>query len=627
MPDEATNEEIGWAAEAGANDILSKSPKSDEITENILKAIADASGKAQGYWISFLAVAGYLAVTIGSTTDRQLLLAEPMKLPLFDIRLPLIGFFTLAPVAFVVMHLFILVQVGLLAQNWRALNGQLSLLKFSPEQRERFLHRLDTFAVTQWLSRRQQLNRTLEPLINVLVLITLLIGPVMILVSVQIRFLPYHNGDLTDWQRLMLFLDIAALWLIWPSLRNKNTLGARVLFGFEIGIISTIAAGIATVAVVGFSLVIATVPGTKDAPEAPIKQWWVPRWLPTWEIRQGSLDHGTCSPQLHISVQTLPPIPASCLLSPKTWLSKIVTNSRVVWLPTAILFEGVDPVSGQARSLFSRNLVVPSENLLPGAVEIADGQSLGTTLSLRGRNLRYATLSRSDLHGADFGGADLRGADLSFANLREAKFNCLVALGGDDLPQTCSNLAGANLSDAELQGADLEGANMQQAFLYRSHLDGTYLVNARLKGATFGLASLAGTDFASTDLDDADTSNAYLDVANVAKFVNETCDSDPKHRRDEATRIGKFSEIACQPRDAPYVAVGIVRFIDRLSCDGDPDIRAAKIRLLCRLREPRCYGAKGLRDMQMVLSDDQDPWHSLNPSTHECGALAGEPDP
>jgi uncharacterized protein YjbI with pentapeptide repeats len=556
-------------------------------------------------------------------------------LPLFDIRLPLETFFALAPVAIVAFHLFILVHIGLLAQNWRALSERLATAEIASERREEFLRRLDTFFVTQWLARRRQGSWALRFLINLLVWITLLLGPVVLLLAIQVRFLPYHSANITAWQRLTLFSDLAALWVMWPILRSHDRWTLHGRGWRSIGSFRGVAAGVTTLALVGFSLLLATVPGTKDAPEAPLEQWWIRSWIATKHIPQGTSINSRCLPQLKFFAEGLRPIPVSCLWLPSTWVIKIVTEDRAIWLPTAILFEGVDPIAGQRQSLFSRNLVVPSQKLVPETSgTTVPREDNGTnqldanaTLSLRGRDLRYATLLRSDLRGADFGGADLRGADLSFTDLQGAKFDCLKGRGGDALPQTCSQLEGANLSDAKLQGASFEGAQLQRAFLYKSSLQGASLVDANLENAVLDLASLQGADFAQTNLSQAETSDADTSVANTAESLNGACENDPQHPHKEEARIANFTKLACEPQDAPHVAAGIITFLNRPICGDGPDIRAAKLRLLCRLREPKCYGAHGLSDSQMVLTDNQNPWVSFNPTSQECDALAGQTSP
>ena len=60
------------------------------------KALNDAAGKASVLWTTFVVFQLYLAITFGSVTHRDLFLETPIKLPLLNVDLPLVGFFAVA---------------------------------------------------------------------------------------------------------------------------------------------------------------------------------------------------------------------------------------------------------------------------------------------------------------------------------------------------------------------------------------------------------------------------------------------------------------------------------------------------------------------------------------------------
>ncbi len=57
------------------------------------KALNDAAGKASVLWTTFITFQLYLAIAFGSVTHRDLFLETPIKLPLLNVDLPLVGFF------------------------------------------------------------------------------------------------------------------------------------------------------------------------------------------------------------------------------------------------------------------------------------------------------------------------------------------------------------------------------------------------------------------------------------------------------------------------------------------------------------------------------------------------------
>jgi hypothetical protein len=57
------------------------------------KALNDTAGKASVLWTTFITFQLYLAIAFGSVTHRDLFLEAPIKLPLLNVDLPLVGFF------------------------------------------------------------------------------------------------------------------------------------------------------------------------------------------------------------------------------------------------------------------------------------------------------------------------------------------------------------------------------------------------------------------------------------------------------------------------------------------------------------------------------------------------------
>jgi hypothetical protein len=59
------------------------------------KALNEAAGKASVLWTTFITFELYLAIVFGSVTHRDLFLETPIKMPLLNVELPLIGFFVM----------------------------------------------------------------------------------------------------------------------------------------------------------------------------------------------------------------------------------------------------------------------------------------------------------------------------------------------------------------------------------------------------------------------------------------------------------------------------------------------------------------------------------------------------
>src|SRR5882757_6394638 len=89
------------------------------------KAVNDSAGRVSGIWLSFVAFSAYLAAAASMISHRQIFLEEPIKLPTINIDLPLFASAILLPVLFVIYHVFVLLQVVLLARTADAYNQAL----------------------------------------------------------------------------------------------------------------------------------------------------------------------------------------------------------------------------------------------------------------------------------------------------------------------------------------------------------------------------------------------------------------------------------------------------------------------------------------------------------------------
>jgi hypothetical protein len=110
------------ASEAGKPaDGLPEFAKQAESLEAIKKAVDDAAAVGGGLWLSYLFVLFYLAVAAGAVTHEDLFFEHAVKLPfLTGIELPLVAFFALAPLIFVVVHAYALVHLVMLTDKAKA---------------------------------------------------------------------------------------------------------------------------------------------------------------------------------------------------------------------------------------------------------------------------------------------------------------------------------------------------------------------------------------------------------------------------------------------------------------------------------------------------------------------------
>jgi uncharacterized protein YjbI with pentapeptide repeats len=447
-------------------------------------AVVDAASVGAGLWFSYLFVLLYLVVAVGSVTHRDLLFENPIKLPFLSVELPLTGFFVLGPGLFLIVHVYVLLHFVLLAGKVGVFHDELLKQIADEGTRARLRGQLPSNIFVQFLAGPREVRTgVMGAMLRLIAQISLVAGPLALLVFFQLQFLPYHHEPIAWWQRLVVVADLALLWTLWPSVARGETMsiGWRDFRHWRAA-----AAAVASLMPVFLVFTIATFPGEwlhENLPSA--------RFIPSKESKFGF----------------------------RLWIS-----------PHEVLFAGdIDLVTRRPTSLWSNRLVLPGIDVIDHGKFDSDAKIAAApeTFSLRDRRLEGAVLLGARMRKVDFTAARLQGAALDDADLREARFECAessikVGVGAEFQRQfenseiRCAQLQRASLDGAQLQGAKLNKANLQgaslgEAQLQGASLDGTLLQGASLVGAQLQGASLGGTQLNGVRLDRAQLQGASLD--------------------------------------------------------------------------------------------------------------------
>jgi hypothetical protein len=116
------------------------------------RALNEAAGKASVLWITFITFQLYLAIAFGSVTHRDLFLETPIKLPLLNVDLPLVGFFVVAPTVLVIFHFYVFLQLFALAKKSGDYNALLQRQVPNELNGQYLRQRLDSFLILQFLA-------------------------------------------------------------------------------------------------------------------------------------------------------------------------------------------------------------------------------------------------------------------------------------------------------------------------------------------------------------------------------------------------------------------------------------------------------------------------------------------
>lgn len=441
-----------------------------EVPRLLIEAVNSASIAARTAWLGFLALTAYLFIAIAGIGHTDLLTNAPVALPLLQVNISLDQFFLFAPLVYVFFHFGVLVQHVALAQKIELLNGffeRQEVIEGFETHPGRF--ELHPYFITQAVAGPSR-GSLIGLMLDYMTWMSLAIIPIVLLLYFQTAFLPYHDHNSTWAHRAFLLADLGLISLTGVYFAAPlRPFWSAILFSileFPLRILISL---LVNVAAVFFSFLIATIPDS-------------------------DLDK--------FAAQAL------------KWSKPLPGVERSAFVPTAFLFEGeVDQVTGQNSALFSRNLIVTDADLVPED----KGQNGEVSLNLRGRDLRYATLDRSDLHGADLTGATLReaslsgirlqGAQLVGADLRGAKF---WRLGEEDADFTPARLSWANFRRAKMQGANLHAAIGYGANFSKAELTGAVLLAAQLQGANFQFADMTAVNLTGADVTAARLNGAKL---------------------------------------------------------------------------------------------------------------------
>lgn len=443
--------------------ILVPKPLLKPRVETDLKALADAANEAArreaAQWFYFVTIMITIAALVGSTTHRVLFLEEAVRVPFLGVELPLLGFYVVVPAIFVVLHLYTLAQLRLMARKLRAFLDELDRqTEEDTAARERALQRLDNFSVLQLLVSERYGTRLAQ--VRVMAWTTLVAAPVVLLLFVQLRFLPYQSEWITWWHRGLILLDLSLVWWLWPSFAGAPT----PRFWYR----PVLRWGAAAVAA-AFSLLLATIPD--EATELrglvqPVRAW----------LFDGPVDATSQRPT-----------------SP---------FARRLVLPD----EDFVPEDDARLATMARTRVLRGRDLRLATLDRVDLRKADLT----GADLRGASLVRARLAGAVLDGARLDGAELANADFSGASFTCLFPR---DAAARCARLTGAVLNGAILDGAKLEGAELPRVMLDLARMRGASLKSANLQGASMMRLEAQGADFTHARMQAASLTQARFEGA------------------------------------------------------------------------------------------------------------------
>jgi uncharacterized protein YjbI with pentapeptide repeats len=430
---------------------------------SLLEAVNRSSDSANVAWLIYMALMSYLLITVAGISHKELLLNSDIVLPILQVKIELTRFFIFAPILLVLLHLGVMGQLVQLARKTLEFAASIRMLETSDQRSHPLRLELDNFFFPQAIAGPER-SRIVGLFLHGMSWLTIVVTPIVLLLYVQLVFLPYHDVAITWVHRLTLIADLALLMLIGVFLWRLETSFLRAFLRTSLHhpVSLLLTAGLLAAAA-AFSIFVATIPGES--------------------VEQSAAATRQAGDGRQVFGYTVPAFAASA--------------------------------EGPLLGFFQRNLNVTDTHLVDK--DVVPGEP---TLNLRGRDLRFAKFDRTDLHQADMTGANLDGASLVGSDLRGVRMSCAdfnaLLLSDSRRAAQCASARGTNLSKARMAEAKMAGVDLRSAKLDEARLDGAQLGHAILSGASFASARLDGADLSGTWLHGANFILASLQGADLS---------------------------------------------------------------------------------------------------------------
>jgi uncharacterized protein YjbI with pentapeptide repeats len=455
---------------AKGNAMESNSFEPPKYLASLIAAVNEGGKAAQAGALFFALVGLYLLATAFSISDEDLLRGRTITISQIGASLPVSFSFAIAPFVFVFLHIYTLVRHDMLNANVRQFLAELRETVPLVADRERCRQLL---ANTEFIQALVALpgSRLYSPVWRWLFRMTLAVFPVVVLVLVQINALRYQSDFITWVQRLVLLIDMCALfWFFY-----RNPLGGSA----------------------------------PDGRLARTRRWVGLLWLPAAVIGLNLLYLNVVPVEADVQMvrYAKPPEPiykvlADVLRQPLD----VILCPRLNW--------GCRYLRVEHRTIIDRTYDDKAiAELRNGAAHSASALAAIDGVVLTNRSLRFGMFEGTSLFAADLTHSDLRKASLARADLEGAQ---LFQTQLQEAELSLARLRFANLFYANLQGAHLYMADLQGAQMLTSWLQGASLRGASLQGAQLGLANLRGADLTGAQLQLADLSLAKLQGAELS---------------------------------------------------------------------------------------------------------------
>jgi hypothetical protein len=117
------------------------------------------------------------------------------------------------------VHTYVLLHLVFLAGKISAYNAALQAKISWEDARAPHRRQLPSNIFVQYLAGPREIRTgAIGFLLWLIIVISLVAGPIILLIMFQLQFLPYHSQWIMWWQRVAVGIDLVLLWCVWPRI-------------------------------------------------------------------------------------------------------------------------------------------------------------------------------------------------------------------------------------------------------------------------------------------------------------------------------------------------------------------------------------------------------------------------
>ncbi len=447
---------------------------------------------ARANLLLFLVVGLFVGLLVANTNDLLLFTRAHITIPFMQIGVPIDMFYRVGPIIFILLHLNLFLRLARLSQVVALLRKEIKKCGKSGEELIQasllfpfdflqLIFHVTSRPVDSVMDKPSVIRRLFQHLksvrekygyflaLSVIVAASVFVFPLILLMWMQVKFLPYQSESITFIHQFAIAIDVVMQMVFIFRLEGfrkfraeiaANSSWMRRFRGFGIATVISFF----PIAAVAFSWLFALVPGSflernrlfpgwqSETTKCFFDDWWLNKEKE--EVQSSILEClfyalWSNKEEEECSLYVIP--------SPEKW-------RRYLYLPDT-------SISASER---------PAEIV---ATYLAKGEDpeqawrFTDPLDLSGRVLRYGWFKSSEIWRANFSGSDIYCTNFENAKLHKAVFDK------------------ANLKNVYFKHANLQESSFKEVESYRSIFDEADLRNSKLTSATFDNGSFEDADF------------------------------------------------------------------------------------------------------------------------------------